>query len=185
MKLFALAGSLRQASLNRRLLGLAVAAARAAGVEVEVVEFRDVAMPLYDADLQAAEGLPPGAQRLIEVIQRTDGFLLASPEYNYSLPGTVKNTIDWVSRARPMPLRGKSAMLLSASTSLVGGNRGLWALRVPLESLGVQIHSDMFSLAQADKAFDAEGGLSDQTTRERLGKMVGGYLRMAGALAAG
>ena len=84
-----------------------------------------------------------------------------------------------------MPLRGKSAFLLSTSPGLMAGNRGLWALRVPLESLGVHVYPDMFSLAQGDKAFDAAGQLMDSVVRERLEKMVQGYLKTASALAGG
>jgi NAD(P)H-dependent FMN reductase len=184
MKLVAFAASLRQGSWNRALLGVAVEVARANGAEVDLAEFREFAMPLYDADLQAAEGIPPGAQRLSARIRAADGILLASPEYNFSMPGTIKNAIDWLSREKPMPLRGKSAMLLSTSSGLVGGNRGLWALRVPLEMLGVHVYPDMFSLAQGDKAFDAAGGLADPVVRERLAKMVQGYLKVAEVLAA-
>ncbi len=183
LRLLAFAASLRQASWNRRLLGVTVEVARANGAEVDLAEFREFAMPLYDADLQAAEGIPSGAQLLSARIRAADGILLASPEYNFSMPGTIKNAIDWVSREKPMPLRGKSAMLLSTSPGLVGGNRGLWALRVPLESLGVHVHPDMFSLAQGDKAFDAAGQFTDPVVRERLGKMVQGYLKVAEALA--
>ena len=182
LRLFAFAASLRQASWNRKLLGAAVEVARAGGAEVDLAEFREFDMPLYDADLQASQGIPPGAQLLSRRIRAADGILLASPEYNFSLPGTLKNAIDWVSREKPMPLRGKSAMLLSTSPGLVGGNRGLWALRIPLESLGVHVHPDMFSLAQGDKAFDATGQLVDPAVRERLAKMVQGYLRTARAL---
>ena len=185
MRLFAVAGSLRKESWNRKLLALAVGVAREAGAEVHLAEFREFEMPMYDGDLQVAEGIPPGAERLIERIRGADGLLIASPEYNFSMPGTLKNAIDWVSRAKPMPLRGKSAMLLSASNGLVGGNRGLWALRVPLESLGVHVYPDMFSLAQADKALGADGVLQDPAARERPERMVGGYVQRARALAGG
>ena len=87
-------------------------------------------------------------------------FQVASPEYNMSMPALVKNAIDWLSRTKPMPLRGKNALLLSASQGLVGGNRGLWALRVPLEVLGVHVYPDMFSLATAQNAFSEGGGIN-------------------------
>ena len=109
------------------------------GATVDVAELRDFDMPLYDGDLEAASGIPEGVQRLAARISAADGMLMASPEYNFSVPGVLKNAIDWLSRTKPMPLRGKRALLLSASPSLVGGNRGLWALRVPLEVLGVHV----------------------------------------------
>ena len=83
----------------------------------------------------------------------------------------LKNAIDWLSRAKPMPLRGKRALLLSASPSLVGGNRGLWALGMPLEAIGVHIYPDMFSLASADKAL-RDGALKDPELAKLLAGMV-------------
>ena len=178
MRLLAFAASLKRESFNRKLINLAVELARAAQVEVDLADFREFDMPLYDADLQNSAGFPEGARELARRIQAVDGLMIASPEYNYSLPGTLKNAIDWVSRMKPMPLRGKHGVLLAASTSLVGGSRGLWALRVPLEGLGVVLLPDMFALAQAPQAFDEVGKLKDPELQERLGKLVHGYLDM-------
>ena len=178
MRLLAFAASLKRASLNRKLIHLAVELARAAGVEVDLADFREFDMPLYDADLQNSVGFPEGARELARRIEAVDGLMIASPEYNYSLPGTLKNAIDWVSRMKPMPLRGKHGVLLAASTSLVGGSRGLWALRVPLEGLGVMLLPDMFALAQAPQAFDEQGKLKNPELQERLRKLVHGYLDM-------
>ena len=86
--------------------------------------------------------------------------MISSPEYNASLPGVLKNAVDWVSRFRPQPFNERHGLLLSASPSMVGGNRGLWALRVPFEHLGARIYPDMFSLAQAHQALDDDGGSS-------------------------
>jgi len=74
------------------------------------------------------------------------------------MPGVLKNLIDWVSRLMPQPFNGKQALLLSASPSMVGGNRGLWSLRVPLEHLGMRVYPDMFSLAQPTRPSTATGG---------------------------
>ena len=178
MRLLAFAASLKRESLNRKLINLAVELAREAQVEVDLADFREFDMPLYDADLQSSAGFPEGARELARRIEAVDGLMIASPEYNYSLPGTLKNAIDWVSRMKPMPLRGKHGVLLAASTSLVGGSRGLWALRVPLEGLGVMLLPDMFALAQAPQAFDEHGKLKDPELQERLRKLVHGYLDM-------
>ena len=178
MRLLAFAASLKRESLNRKLINLAVELARDAQVEVDLADFREFDMPLYDADLQSSAGFPEGARELARRIEAADGLMIASPEYNYSLPGTLKNAIDWVSRMKPMPLRGKHGVLLAASTSLVGGSRGLWALRVPLEGLGVMLLPDMFALAQAPQAFDEQGKLKDPELQERLRKLVHGYLDM-------
>lgn len=184
MKLLAFAASLRRESLNRKLVQVAVDLALKAEVEVDLADFHDFDMPLYDLDLQAASGFPSGARELARRIESADGLMIASPEYNYSMPGTLKNAIDWVSRMKPMPLSGKHGFLLAASTSLVGGIRGLWALRVPLEGLGVTLYPGMFALAQAQQAFDEGGKLKDPEVRERLAKMAAGYFVMGKKLSA-
>lgn len=182
VRLLAFAASLRRGSLNRRLLAPAVAVARAHGAEVDVAEFAEFEMPLYNHDVQEATGFPAGAQELARRVETADGLLIASPEYNYSLPGTLKNAIDWVSRMRPVPFRGRTAFLLAASGGLIGGIRGLWQLRIPLEGCGVVIYPDMFPLSHARDAFNEAGGLKDAQLGERLERMVEGYLRMAEAL---
>jgi len=182
VRLLAFAASLRRDSINRKLLGPAVELARAAGAQVDVAHYSEFEMPIFNADLQQASGFPAGAEALARRVRETDGMLIVSPEYNYSLPGTLKNAIDWVSRMRPMPLRGKSALLISASDSAAGGIRGLWQLRIPLEGLGVVVYPDMFWLPHALSAFDGSGALTDPKLAERLGGVVRGYLEMAGKL---
>jgi NAD(P)H-dependent FMN reductase len=88
------------------------------------------------------------------------------------MPGTLKNAIDWVSRVKPMPLKNHACYLLSASPSLVGGLRGLWHLRQPLEGLGTFVVPYMYSLPQADKAFDENGQLADEKRVETLRTQV-------------
>src|SRR6266568_364488 len=114
-------------------------------------------------------------------IEDVDAFVIASPEYNGSFPGVLKNVIDWVSRYRPQPFNAKQGMLISASPSMVGGNRGLWALRVPLEHLGARMYPDMFSLAQAHQAFAPDGRIANQTLADRLDKTFVGFLDLVEA----
>ena len=171
MRLFAFAGARRAGSLNRKLLGIAAGLAGQHGLDVEIGELRDFDMPLYDGDLEASSGVPAGAQALGAKIAAVDGLLVASPEYNFSIPGVLKNAIDWLSRMNPMPLRGKRAFLLSASPSLVGGNRGLWALRVPLETLGVHVFPEMYSLASAHEKL-GEDDITDPLLAKLLDGMV-------------
>jgi NAD(P)H-dependent FMN reductase len=176
--LIAFAASLRRDSWNRKLLTLAIDRARSAGAEVEVLDFGDLIYPAYNADDQSAAGIPDAVQAFGERISASDGLLLASPEYNFSTPGTLKNTIDWVSRIRPVPLKGRWVLLLSASSSRVGGNRGLWHTRVPLESMGAVVYPDMFSVAEAPKAFAEDGSLADGALTERLEKLVQAFVSM-------
>jgi chromate reductase, NAD(P)H dehydrogenase (quinone) len=184
MKLLAVCGALRQGSLNRQLLGLATRLLEKAGAEIEPVDFRRLAIPIYDGDVEASTGLPPGALELAKQIAGADGLVIASPEYNMSMPALLKNAIDWMSRAKPMPLRGKCALLLSASPSLVGGNRGLWALRIPLEVLGVHVYPDMFSLATAHQGFNPDGTLKDEALAKFLSRIVDGFVRVSAAVSA-
>jgi chromate reductase len=180
-KLLAFAASLRAASWNRKLIAVAADIARRGGAEVRLAEFSEFEMPLYNADLQA-QGFPEGTQRLAQAIREADGILLASPEYNYSIPGTIKNAIDWVSRIKPGVFRDRSALLLSASNGQIGGIRGLWQLRIPLEGCGVHVYPDMFSLPWAEKQFDEGGQLVEPERRQRLEAVIGAYLKTAKAL---
>ena len=107
MRVLAFAASLRRASLNRKLVEVAAGVARAAGAQVDLAEFREFDMPIYDGDLDASAGLPPGATELRRRLEQTDAVVIAAPEYNYSIAGPLKNAIDWVSRARPLPWRGE------------------------------------------------------------------------------
>ena len=182
MTIFAFAGALRRDSLNKKLVRLAAAAAERAGATVDLADFREFDMPLYDGDIEAASGVPAGAAKLRERFAAADAFMIASPEYNFSVPGTLKNAIDWVSRVNPPVWRGKPGFLLSASPSLVGGNRSLWVLRVSLEALGAHLQPDMFSLAQAHQAFDESGTLKDAGLADRLEKTVARFVATARAL---
>ena len=95
VRLLAFAASLRRGSVNRRLIAQGVDIARAHGAEVDSAEFAEFEMPLFNHDVQEATGFPAGAQELARRVLAADGFLISSPEYNYSLPGTLKNAIDW------------------------------------------------------------------------------------------
>ncbi len=162
------AASLRAGSLNERLARLAATTIAANGGEVEMGTMNEFDAPSYDADVQASEGFPEGAERLRDRITGSDGFVIASPEYNFSMPGMLKNSIDWVSRFSPQPFNERHGLLMSASPSMAGGNRGLWALRVPLEHLGARVYPDMFSLARAHQAFADDGRIDDPELQERF-----------------
>ncbi|MFN8424027.1 MAG: NAD(P)H-dependent oxidoreductase [Anaerolineae bacterium] len=172
--------SLRADSLNRTLAALAAEIAEGNGATVDLASMRDFDVPSYDGDAEESKGIPSGAEELRRRLVECDAFLVSSPEYNASMPGVLKNLIDWTSRFRPQPFDGKQGMLLSASPSMVGGNRGLWALRVPLEHLGARIYPDMFSLAQAHKAL-VDGDIADAALRARFEKSLQAFLSLAEA----
>ena len=172
--------SLRAASLNTRLVNVARRVIETHGGAVDAATMTEFDCPSYNQDEQS-KGFPRGAEELRRRVEANDAFVIASPEYNGTPPGLLKNVIDWVSRFRPQPFNAKQALLLSASPSMVGGNRGLWALRVPFEHLGARVYPDMFSLAQADKAFAEDGSLVNQQLGKRLEQTIVGFLDLVEA----
>ena len=174
------AASLRADSLNRQLAALAASVAQQAGATVDLASMREFDVPSYDGDIEQSDGIPKGAHELRRRLIACDAFIVASPEYNGSMPGLFKNLIDWTSRFRPQPFDGKQGLLMSASPSMNGGNRGLWALRMPLEHLGARVYPDMFSLAQAHKAISG-GDIADAVLRARFDKNLQAFLSLAEA----
>jgi chromate reductase len=180
LKVLVFAASLRAGSLNRKLAALAARTATTGGATVDIASMRDFDVPSYDGDVEAASGIPTGAKALEQRLLANDAFIIAAPEYNGSMPGALKNLIDWTSRFRPQPFDGRHGLLLSASPSMAGGNRGLWALRVPFEHLGARIYPDMFSLAKAQEAL-TDGEFTDATLKARFDKTVLAFLSLAEA----
>jgi chromate reductase, NAD(P)H dehydrogenase (quinone) len=172
IKLLVFGASLRRKSLNDRLATLAASVVEDKGGTADRAHMTDFDCPSYDQDVEAEGTIPAPARELCERLQAADGFIISAPEYNASMSGVLKNAIDWVSRLRPQPFNGRQGLLLSASPSMVGGNRGLWALRVPFEHLGARIYPDMFSLAQAHEAFDERGRLVNQTLQSRFDRTI-------------
>jgi NAD(P)H-dependent FMN reductase len=173
--------SLRAGSLNGALARLAAEVVEGHGGIVDRMHMRDVDCPSYDNDVESATGLPQGATEFHRRLTAANGFVISSPEYNGSMPGILKNLIDWVSRFRPQPFNGTHALLMSASPSMVGGNRGLWALRMPLEHLGTRVFPDMFSLAQAHKALDDHGRILNEQLRERFEHTIVAFMDLVEA----
>ncbi len=137
--------------------------------------------PSFNGDLEADDEPPPGASELRRRLEACDAFVVASPEYNASMPGLLKNAIDWVSRFRPQPFNERHGLLMSASPSMVGGNRGLWSLRIPFEHLGARIYPDMFSLAQAHRGLADDGRLADPELQTRFETTVAGFMALVEA----
>jgi chromate reductase, NAD(P)H dehydrogenase (quinone) len=179
-KILAFAGSTRRDSYNKKLARLAADAANAAGAEVTLLDLGELPMPLYDGDLEKAEGIPPNAMRFKELLLAHRGLLVASPEYNSSISGVLKNAIDWASRQAPgeTPLacfQEKVCGLLAASPGALGGLRGLVTVRSILGNIGVIVVPDQIAVGKAHEAFDAEGRLVDakqRATVERIAKRV-------------
>jgi NAD(P)H-dependent FMN reductase len=181
LRVLVLGASLSSTSLNNRLATYTAKLVSDKGVQVDCAQIGDFEMPYYDRDIEVETGPPVGAHRFCERLKASDALIVVSPEYNSSMPAAIKNLIDWVSRFRPQPFNGKQALLMSASPSMVGGNRGLWALRVPFEHLGTRVYPDMFSLAQAHQAWTPEGQLTDAALRDRLDRTLGCFLDLVEA----
>ncbi len=181
LRVLVFGAAMRAGSTNARLASLVAGLIAETGATVDLAAMRDFDMPLYDGDLEAATGIPDGALALHGRVELADAVVISSPEYNASVPGVLKNAIDWVSRVQPQPFKTKHALLLSASPSLIGGNRGLWALRVPLEHLGTRVYPDMFSLARAHEGFTDDGLLADARLQQRLAETVGAFLQLVEA----
>jgi chromate reductase, NAD(P)H dehydrogenase (quinone) len=183
VKLLGFAGSLRKDSLNRALL-------RAAGELLPpdtTLDIYDLAgIPEYNDDVRLGTGYPETARKYREAIAAADALLIVTPEYNYSIPGILKNAIDWASRAPEPPLIGKPCALMSASPSILGGARAQYHLRQ------VFVFNDMFPinkpeviLAQATQKFDAAGKLTDETTRGLVTQLLANLADWTRVLKAG
>ena len=168
LKILVFSASLRKDSLNTQLAKLAVKAIEKNGGIADYAVMSEFDCPSFNQDLEKDNFHPDGAEEFRKRILANDAFIIASPEYNGSMPGLIKNVIDWVSRFRPQPFNEHHAMLMSASPSMAGGNRALWSLRIPLEHLGTRVYPNMFSLAMAHKAFTPEGNIADATLQERF-----------------
>lgn len=175
LRVLVFAASLREHSLNGALARNAAAMVRAEGAQVDLHHMHEFDSPSYSGDSEAQGGIPPGPTEFKRRLEAADAFVIASPEYNGSMPGLLKNAIDWTSRFRPQPFNGRHCFLMSASPSMVGGNRGLWSLRMPLEHLGARVYPDMFSLAKAHEMLQ-DGELRSPELRERLRSTLSSFL---------
>jgi len=171
MRVLGLAGSLRRNSHNRALLR---AAAAALPPGAELVEWDRIAeLPAYDEDLDAAS-VPEPVRALREAVAGADALLIATPEYNASIPGALKNALDWVSRPYASnPLRGKPAAVIGASTGLFGA---VWAqaeARKVLKTIGARVLERELPVGQADDAWASDGTLADPGLQAALAELVG------------
>jgi NAD(P)H-dependent FMN reductase len=183
-KVLVVAGSTRTGAFSKQLAKAAAAMATAAGHPATLVDLRDFAMPLYDGDLEAAQGLPEGAVRLRGLVAPHDALLIVTPEYNASLPAVLKNALDWLSRphgqeAGGVVFRGKVAAMMSSSPGALGGMRALVHLRQVLMNLGVLVVTEQFALGNAGAAFQADGSLVDGKQAAAANAVVQRLLQVA------
>lgn len=184
-KILAFAGSLRNESTNKKTLAISVRGAAAAGADVELIDLKNFPLPIYDGDIESDTGLPENAVKLQHSMLAADGFLIASPEYNSSVSGALKNMIDWTSRPSGEHKAGacylnKAAVLMSASPGMLGGLRGLFDIRKILSTMGVIVLPSQIAVGQSHSAFDENGELVDEKLRagvEALGKDLTEFIK--------
>jgi chromate reductase len=175
--LLALCGALRRASTNRLLMA---EAQRAYGPATHLEG--DLRLPLYDGDLEEAEGIPAGVAALAAQIAAADAVVIATPEYNKAPPGVLKNALDWVSRTKGAPWRDKPVAIVSAAAGRAGGERSQFALRLMLTPFRPRLLAGPEVLvADSGSAFDAEGRLVDARYARALSELMGELRRLSGA----
>jgi NAD(P)H-dependent FMN reductase len=189
VRVLAFGGSLRRESWNHKVVELSAEGAREAGAEVTVLRLSHVPMPVYDEDLERAEGLPEGARLFKELLKSHDALLIASPEYNSSIPGGLKNAIDWASRQeqgeRPLAcFEGKVAGLVSASPGQLGGLRGLMTLRSILSNIRVLVIPEQVAVMRVHEAFGPDGRLKDEKQAAALRNVAARLVYVTAALRA-
>ncbi|MBK0325860.1 NAD(P)H-dependent oxidoreductase [Rhodobacteraceae bacterium F11138] len=166
--LLGIAGALRKASTNRRLIR---EAARLFG-PCRLIE-ADLRLPLYDADLEDSEGIPEAVQHLADQVSQVDAVVISTPEYNKAPPGVLKNALDWISRTKTNPWQDKPVAVMSAAAGRAGGERSQLVLRtcmVPFQPRllpGPEMH-----LADSGKQFDDEGRLTGEIYEKTLGDLM-------------
>lgn len=176
-KLVGFSGSLRRLSYNRGLLHAATEVLPA-GVTLDIVPIDDI--PLYNADIESADGIPPAVTRLKDAIAGADGLLLATPEYNNGIPGVAKNVIDWASRPPADAARifsGKPVAIMGASPGGFGTILSQDAWLSVLRTLGTRPWFEgRLMVSRAGDLFDDQGRLTDDKTRQRLREFIAGFV---------
>ena len=164
-RIVGISGSIRKESYNSAALRVAQELAPD-GVEIRLADIS--AIPLYNDDVRK-EGLPASVVSLVELIDTADAVMIATPEYNYSIPGVLKNAIDWVSKADDLPFRRKPVAILGASMGTFGTARSQYDLRKVLVSQDAYVLSQPeIMIASAHARFDADGNMTDEKTRELI-----------------
>jgi chromate reductase len=172
-----IAGSLRRGSLNAALLR-AAAAAMPSGSVLEPASIAGI--PLYDGDIEAEQGIPPAVASLKERVAAADGLLIATPEYNNSIPGVAKNAIDWLSRPAadiPRVFGGRRVALIGASPGGFGTLLSQAAWLPVLKTLGAEVWpGGRLLVSRAGSVFDASGALTDGRVAEQLRAFLAGFV---------
>jgi len=183
VKILSFAGSTRSESINKRLAKIAMRAAETAGAEVTFADLADYQMPLYCSDWESENGMPDEVIAFKELMKSHQGFIIASPEYNGSLTGTLKNTIDWMTRPyadepRMACFNGKIAGIMAASPGGLGGLRGLHHLRVILASIGTFVLPSHLAVGNAGTNLVDDESIKDEKLQQAITNLAGELVRV-------
>lgn len=176
MKLFGFAASTRDGSINCELFCHVSSLLKARGHSFSVLGYSAIEdLPLYSATREFTIGVPAAIRDMADNILAADGLVICSPEYNFSMPGPLKNAIDWLSRIKPYVTIGKPVLLMSASGSPLGGWRGLAALRVPLACLGAQTFAWDITVGSVTSVDELRRLMATPTIGSRIEAAVGQF----------
>ena len=171
LQVVGISGSLRQDSYNRKVLQIAKMIAAKLDTEVKEVDLKQLELPVYDSDIES-QGFPAAVQRLRNVVEHANVLLIASPEYNHSISGALKNAIDWLSITKNI-LSGKTVAMFGASTGLYGTLRAQIHLRQILTALNVtMLPQPQIFIRSANEAFNEDGSLKDIKLYNQLKELV-------------
>ena len=169
INVLAICGSLRAGSYNRAALRTAIEL-KPPGMAIETADIGSI--PLYNEDVRA-QGFPPPVEKLRQQIKEADALLFATPEYNYSVPGVLKNAIDWASRPPDQPFAGKPVAIMGAGAGMAGTARAQYDLRRCCVFLDMHpINKPEVQIGQAQTKFDADGRLTDEAARGFIRDML-------------
>ncbi len=177
VKVLAFAGSARKDSYNKKLVLEAAEIARNMGAAVTIIDLKEYPMPFYDADLETKDGMPKNAQRFRDLLIRHDAVIIASPNYNSSIPAVLKNAIDWASRgvkggSSEEAFKGKKFAIMSASPGKKGGAPALVHLRTILEEAGATVIPTQVSIPRAHEYFAQKERLENPALKEEIRELL-------------
>ncbi len=168
MNILIFAASHRPASSNRQLAQLSKHWVHGKATSVDFAEYAELDVPLYNAYTSEAGEIPAAVQAVAERVQQADALIIAAPEYNWSIPGSLKNLIDWLSYLKPCPLTGRTALLMCATPSKRGGAVGLSHLKTALECVGVFVYPSAFTCGESHGMLSPQGALTEPKMQQRF-----------------
>jgi chromate reductase, NAD(P)H dehydrogenase (quinone) len=181
LNILAICGSLRTGSYNRKLVLQACDILKTQNCNINFLDLRSLNIPLYDGDLEDRDGVPPGAQKLIDAIQGSNGMVVGNPEYNSGITGVLKNAIDWATRGEKNPFIEKTAVLMGTSSGYWGAVRAQMVTRQILTHLGTYVLPTQVTIPFNEKSFDEGGGLKDPAHKKLLETACAAFVRFTNA----